>query len=329
MSKLSAPLKTLIHAPHAHPGPVPTSKRIAAVYAAIARDAAARGIGVPAWLTISTAATMTLNSPDSLLELYRIVTNNTTTAITTTTTATTTASTVGATDPVSTAELMREVGLKCISFNGIPRTINCLAAFHAGLPRHISSKLSTAPTRHLSEPTLQARLRRGTELWTSIYRPLDAKLTAKLARSHPDLPVHILESHYALLLANPPPGSGSGSGSASASAVVPAQRVGRVLTSLTAIACLRAQTGVAPQVVSHVFGLRKAFEDGSAGAGTGGEQQQQHVVVVDGGEWLASDEGGVWILEAVDRIVAALGEGDGDGAKMGFAPLPTRLKAKL
>jgi hypothetical protein len=327
MSKLSTSLKALIHAPHARPGPVRTSKRIAAVYAAIARDATARGVGVPAWLTISTAATMTLNSPDSLLELYRIATNtNTTTTITT----------VGVSDSVSTAELMREVGLKCISFNGIPRTINCLAAFHAGLPRHVSSKLSTVPTRHLSEPTLQARLRRGAQLWTSIYRPLDAKLTAKLAQSHPDLPVHILESHYALLLANPPPGSGSGSGSmsASASAVEPSQRVGRVLTSLTAIACLRAQTGVAPQVVSHVFGLRKAFEDGSAdagaGTGTGGEQQQQQQqVVIDGGEWLASDEGGVWILEAVDRIVAALGEGDEDGAEMGFAPLPTRLKAKL
>lgn len=303
MSKLSAPLKALINAPHARPGPIRTSKHISAVYAALARDAAARGIGVPAWLTISTAATMTLNSPDSLLELYRIATTSTT------------SSTVSA-DPVSTAELMREVGLKCISFNGIPRSINCLAAFYAGLPRDISSNLSTVPTRNLTESNLKVRLQRGLKLWKSIYHPLDARLTAKLAQSHPDLPVHILESHYALLLANPPPAA-----STVASADEPAQRVGRVLTSLTGIACLRAQTGVAPQVLSHVFGLRKAFEDGSAEADG-----------VEGGEWLASDEGGVWILEAVDRIVAALGEGNGEQAQrggIGFAPLGPAVKAKL
>lgn len=71
-----------------------------------------------------------------------------------------------------------------------------------------------------------------------------------------------------------------------------------MLTSLIAIACLRAQTGVGPQVLSHVFGLRKAFDDGTAEN-------------VEGGKWLASDEGGRWILETVDRIVDVIGEGRG------------------
>ncbi len=93
-----------------------------------------------------------------------------------------------------------------------------------------------------------------------------------------------------------------------------AARVGRVLTSVVAVACLRAQTGVGPQVTSHVFGLRKAFEDGSAEA-TG-------EVEVQGGRWLAGDEGGEWLLKSVDSVVEALGEGTGSS----FAP---GMKAKL
>lgn len=46
-----------------------------------------------------TATTMTMNSPDSLRELYHA------------------AAPTG--DAVGTAELMREVGLKCIGFNGV------------------------------------------------------------------------------------------------------------------------------------------------------------------------------------------------------------------
>jgi hypothetical protein len=288
MSKLSGPLKALINAPHARPGPVASSKKVASVYNAIARDATSKGVGLPAWLAISTAATMTMNSPDSLLELHRIATPSN-----------------GQSEKVYTAELMREVGLKCISFNGIPRSINCLGAFYTSLPTATSSAMSKMPTRSLTESSLNSRISRGISLWKSIYHPLDEKLTAKLAQSHPDLPVHIHESHYATLLSNPP--------SNSASLDQPGQRVGRVLTSLVGIACLRAQTGVGPQVLSHVFGLRKAYEDGS---------YEADVEQVDGGKWLASDEGSVWILEIVDRIVEALGHGEGTT----FAP---GLKAKL
>jgi hypothetical protein len=90
--------------------------------------------------------------------------------------------------------------------------------------------------------------------------------------------------------------------------------VGRVLTSIVAVACLRAQTGVGPQVVSHVFGLRKAFEDGTAKAADEEE--------VQGGEWLASDEGSIWLLGVVDRIVETIGKGEGTS----FAPGLRRAK---
>lgn len=97
----------------------------------------------------------------------------------------------------------------------------------------------------------------------------------------------------------------------------PYAKVGRVLTSLVAISCLRAQTGVGPQVTSHVFGLRKAFEDGSHEAE--GEER------VEGGQWLAGDEGSEWVLGCVDRIVEVLGEGRGTT----FAPGMENIKAKL
>lgn len=87
-----------------------------------------------------------------------------------------------------------------------------------------------------------------------------------------------------------------------------------MLTSIVAVACLRSQTGVGPQVTSHVFGLRKAFEDGSAKAE--GETE------VEGGEWLATDEGNSWLLKSVDSIVEALGEGKGST----FAPGMSKAK---
>jgi len=90
-------------------------------------------------------------------------------------------------------------------------------------------------------------------------------------------------------------------------------KVGRVLTSIVAVAGLRAQTGVGPQVTSHLFGLRKAYEDGTYKAP--GEFE------VEGGKWLASDEGNIWLLESIDRIVEVLGEGRGSSFAPGLSKL--------
>lgn len=215
-----------------------------------------------------TAATMTLNSPDSLPMLHAI------------------ASSQRGQSPIQTAEFMREVGLKCISFNGIPRTINCLNAFHASLPKSVASQLSSSSSRAPTPSSLGDVSARGRRLWDSIYAPFEKKLVDKLAQSHPDLPVHILNSHYGPLLSDPVERNGLAS-------------TGRVLTSVVAVACLRAQTGVGPQVLSHVFGLRKAWEDGSWRE-EGGESED---VVA----WLVGDEGLEWILSTVDRIAEVLG----------------------
>ncbi|OAA55458.1 hypothetical protein ISF_07969 [Cordyceps fumosorosea ARSEF 2679] len=271
-TKLSPALKALINAPAARPGPCPAPPGIRAVYARIAHDAASRNLGPRPWVVLSAAATFTLNSPDSLPALHSL--------------ASASSSSSSSLPPVAAAELIREVGLKCISFNGIPRTINCLNAFRSSLPPSVTSDLGTAPSRTPSPAALDATTARGRALWDSIYAPFETKLYEKLALAHPDLPVHILHSHYAALLSDPPSHPGG---------------LGRVLTSVVAVACLRAQTGVGPQVLSHVFGLRKAFSDGTY------EQDGMQGEELEGARWLAGDEGCEWLLKSVDDIAAALG----------------------
>lgn len=236
---------------------------------------------------------------------------------------------------------MREAGLKTISFSGIPRV---RAVFSSRRRREESDRppcrrsttsarcenassqtlrLFSRPSRrgerrfpssdagrfslsdaltHASahrQPTQQNLpdiLSSATSLWNSIYDPHSTKLLHKLSQSHPDLPVHILSSHYGPLLADPfgPPRAGHA-------------KVGRILTSVVAIACLRAQGGVGPQVTSHVFGLRKAGEKGS-----GAELEEK----VEGGEWLTTEEGAKWVIEQVDALVQ-------------FVQGPTFARAKL
>ncbi|KAM0327446.1 hypothetical protein ACHAQA_005734 [Verticillium albo-atrum] len=277
MSKLAPGLKALINAPFARGDPTLAPARIRDVYSAIASDAAKRNIGIKPWVVLSTAATFTLNAPDALPVLHEVATAS----------ARSKGSHSGSDPALQTAELIREVGLKCISFNGIPRSINCLNAFHAALPADLTARLETKPSRAPDADTTP----RGRGLWNSVYAPFEDKLVAKLATSHPDLPVHILNSHYGPLLSEP---AAAKRGNLAAT--------GRVLTSVIAIACLRAQTGVGPQVLSHVFGLRKAIEDGSFRAA--GEEE------VEGAEWLAGDEGSEWLLKSVDSISEALGGGN-------------------
>lgn len=218
-----------------------------------------------------------MNSPESLSVLYKLASANQSTE-----------------EAIATAELVREIGLKCISFNGIPRTINALNAFKSDLPDTVSSMLSMTPTREPTPGNITEIHDRGHALWDSIYRPFEVKLYDKLAHGHPDLPVHILNCHYGALLSDPP-GRTTGA------------NLGRLLTSVVAISCLRAQTGVGPQVLSHVFGLRKALEDGT---------WTNDVESEPGAKWLAGEEGNTWILNSVDSIVEAIGGGTSFASKL-------------
>ncbi|KAF2265250.1 hypothetical protein CC78DRAFT_515764 [Lojkania enalia] len=283
MSKLSEALKALVNAPFARPGTTPAPRHIASIYRDIAHQAEAKKVERPTWLAMATAATMTMNSPNSLTELHGVASAEKPVA-----------------EATKSAELMREVGLKCMGFNGVPRTINCLNAFRAALPPSVANNLTTRSTRTPSDSNIEEAKNRGHALWASIYRPFETKLVEKLAHAHPDLPVHIINSEYGLLFADPP------------REAAPGQRVGRIATSVAAVACLRAQTGVGPQVTSHLFGLRKALDDGT---------WKDDVQNEEGARWLSSDDGGVWMLESVDRIVEAIGKGQGST----FAPKRAKI----
>ncbi len=119
------------------------------------------------------------------------------------------------------------------------------------LSRHISHdlfflKLNPQFNReHARWPTksnIEEKTRLGWKLWKSVYFPHDTKLYEKLADSHPDLPAFIVAHEYGALFADPERHDKD------LSSVIRHAKVGRVLTSLVAIACLRAQTGVGPQV---------------------------------------------------------------------------------
>ncbi|KAK4247140.1 hypothetical protein C7999DRAFT_32409 [Corynascus novoguineensis] len=305
MSKLSPSLKALINAPFARPGQAPAPRHIRDVYTRIAHEARERKYGQRPWVTLSAAATFTLNSPASLLALHELVPSLTD----------------GALPPLTAAELIREIGLKCISFNGIPRTINCLGAFRAGLLESSSSGVTAedlarrSASRAVTSDNATAVADRGRALWRSVYTPFDEKLVSKLADSHPDLPVHILGSHYGPLLSDPPalPVNSENNGGAGGHPPPPAAVVGRTLTSVVAIACLRAQTGVGPQVLSHVFGLRKGVEQGAhrdecaAAAASAGSAGLEAGSEAEGIERLAADEGCEWLLRSVDAIAEAVG----------------------
>lgn len=107
MSKLSPTLKSLINAAHARPGPVPAPPRIQAIYGRIEKEATDRKLGRPSWLGISTAATMTMNSPESMIALYDSSSKSRPES-----------------EGVAIAEFMREIGLKCIGFNGVCEQLN-------------------------------------------------------------------------------------------------------------------------------------------------------------------------------------------------------------
>lgn len=169
--------------------------------------------------------------------------------------------------------------------------------------RHRAHRPSRQPTpANIDRITAQSR-----ELWDAIYAPQHEKLISKLSDAHPDLIVHILNSHYGALLSDPDPHLSTSTSTA------PVPRVGRVLTSMIAISCLRAQGGVGPQVLSHVYGLLKAADQP-------GEEGLQ------GRAWLTSEEGVKWVLESTDKICEAVRGGrTGDSTNAGEQELRAKL----
>lgn len=95
------------------------------------------------------------------------------------------------------------------------------------------------------------------------------KLTSSLA--------FIIES-YGAVLSPLPPTTSNAQGNLS-----------RALGSVVGISCLRAESRVGPQLISHVFGLLKART-------WPGELSAED-------KWLGSDEGTQWVIETTDAIL--------------------------
>ena len=69
-----------------------------------------------------------------------------------------------------------------------------------------------------------------------------------------------------------------------------------------------------PQVLSHVYGLKKAA--GEQGGATAEEVREIEWDGVQGAEWLTSDEGAQWVLESADAIQGVVTGGKGSYAPM-------------
>ncbi|KAJ9125876.1 hypothetical protein QFC24_002660 [Naganishia onofrii] len=264
-SRLSPAIKALIAGPHSVGSPLPSPGKAIAdkLFGSISSKASSVGLAKEAWIVLTTAALVTTNSPPALCDLYSFAAKDATSVA----------------GQARVAAIMRETGIKCIGFSG---TINALGALRTHLPEEVKSALSTEPLRTPSPDNVMAAGARGKALWDAIYQPYSDKLIAKLAESHPDLPVHILHAHYGHMFADPLKTFPEGH-----------FKVGRVLTSVVAMSCLKAQQGVAAQLTSHVYGLKKSLQEGG---GAEGEEP------IKGQEWLVSDEGVEWILRTVEEV---------------------------
>ncbi|KZW03921.1 hypothetical protein EXIGLDRAFT_600231 [Exidia glandulosa HHB12029] len=264
--KLTPVLKTLLTLKRPQPVACPPLAKLHALFDATLAEAqqhnAPRG-----WLVLSTSALVSSNVPEGVSQLYRYTTAN-----------------KPFPERVEDAELMREAALKCIEFIGAPRSIISLTSLHGAIEDEVKTGLRTKSLRTIDANTYQKFTDMGRQLWDSVYEPHQDKLLAKLGSFHPDFPAFIIQS-YGNLLA--PVGTAR---------EVPGT-LGRALTSVLGAAALRAEEGVGPQLVSHVFGLLKA-------RGWPGETEED--------KWLTSDEGAEWVLRTTDRITELVRGGDVD-----------------
>ncbi|KAI0786369.1 hypothetical protein C8Q75DRAFT_771496 [Abortiporus biennis] len=224
------------------------------------------------WLTLSTCTLLTANVPSSVGQLYHFATR----------TDPADASTrLELTAAINTAARMRESAMKSSIFVGVPRTILSLAGLHESLEDDVKAGLRKESKRTATPQNVGEILDRGQNLWNSIYTPHEVKLHDKLASYHPDFMAFILQAYGSVLA--PLPGGDAEQGN-----------ISRALGSVVGTACLRAEGGVGPQLISHVFGLLKARD-------VEGMSEEDY--------WLSSDEGTEWVIRTVDSILDVVHEG--------------------
>ncbi|KAI0285014.1 hypothetical protein BGY98DRAFT_910123 [Russula aff. rugulosa BPL654] len=248
-----------LRSPDAFAGP--SVSRLSCLFKKTYADARLKGAGT-AWLVLTTCTLLTANTPPSVGHLYRFVTRS--------------GKEKDVQGSVRNAALMREAALKSAVFVGVPRTIGALAGLTDALEDDVKAGLRTNSRRCADRQPgkIDAIIARGTALWNSIYEPHAVKLHDKLASYHPDLISFIIQSYGSVL--SPLPGADEQG------------NLSRALGSVVAIACLRTEGRVGPQLTSHVFGLLKA-------------RTAQNPSEED--RWLASDEGTEWVIRTIDTLL--------------------------
>ncbi|KIO33906.1 hypothetical protein M407DRAFT_240814 [Tulasnella calospora MUT 4182] len=287
--KLSPTLKQLLSLRNPLPQPGPSAVALNKIFAQTLGDlrtsskssvqlngSDSEGV-LQSWVVVATTTLLTTNSPSTMGPLYHFVTRVSDHGLGP---EASTDAAVPLQKKVERVALMREAGLKCAVLTGVPKVINTLGALREALESDVKSELDAAqfPRREVSSQ--ETTRERGAALFESIYNPHSEKLLSKLGRSHPDFPGFIIEHAYGGVLSNPSPEPNS-------SHSFDTPLISRTLTSALAVACLRAQGGVGPQLISHVFGLLKAHHEGNQ---TPIEQ------------WISTEEGAEWVLGTVDKL---------------------------
>jgi len=260
----------------ANASPTPKLASVSQHFQSLQAEAKQKGIGWGEWVSIATATLFTLNNPGSLQALHRHAAGDKGTDLE---------------HRTNVALLMRETGLKCIGFIGIPKVINNLAALRKAVEEdeELVKSLPTEPRRQIKSDRLDLVHKAAYSLWDDIYTPHSEKLLKILGTSHPDLPVFIVESEYGPLFSSP--ASFALPSEPESAKKEPSWDVNRLRTSLVAISALRAQGGVGPQVTSHVWGLLKAKDS-----------IQPQDANKKGLEWLTTEEGALWVVRTVDGV---------------------------
>jgi len=224
---------------------------------------------------------LTTNAPATMITLYKFATTATATYHNPNET--------GASEPVplrlrtERVAMMKEAGFKCVVLTGVPRVLNVVTAFIDTIEEDVRTQLDLSvpgnPTFAYPDPSSAEQIKeRGGNLLDTIYKPHAWTLVKRLGNLHPDFPDWIVSHAYGYVLSNrsypddTPP------------------LMGRTLTSVFSVSCLRAEGGVGPQLTSHVFGLLKSAYEPTA--------QAPHE------KWISSQNGVDWLLGAVDRLSA-------------------------
>ncbi|KAI1792917.1 hypothetical protein LXA43DRAFT_297479 [Ganoderma leucocontextum] len=270
-------VKQLLTFRNPQPRVAPPLSRLNAVLNTTFQDAKAKK-AERGWLTLATCTLLTANAPPTIGHLYRFTTRDDPENASTRRTLA---------EGVDKAALMRESALKSSIFVGVPRTILSLANLHEAIEGDVKDGLrkTPSPKRAATPESVDTVIARGRELWATIYEPHAEKLYNKLGGYHPDFIEFIIQAYGAVL--SPMPGGDAEQGNLS-----------RALGSVVGTACLRAEGGVGPQLVSHVFGLLKARN-------VDGLSEEDY--------WLASDEGTEWVIRTVDAILDVVKPELGDG----------------